>query len=110
MRMLTAVSEFNAEHSGRGYDPIIINMGINTGNIIVGNVGSERQKNYTAIGDPVNLASRLKGLNPFYHTQIIISEYTYDLIKEDFMARELDLTRVKGKLKPVRIYELMEFR
>lgn len=110
LRMLTAVESFNSEQEVKGYDPVIINIGINSGNITVGNVGSERQKNYTAIGDPVNLASRLKGINKFYHTQVIISEFTYELVKDSVIVREIDLTRVKGKLKPVRIYELLDIK
>jgi adenylate cyclase len=109
LKMLEKVHIFNKGRQEKGLDPIILNIGINTGIIIVGNVGSESQKNYTAIGDSVNLASRLKGLNKFYHTQAVISEFTYDKIKDRVVARELDLTRVKGKLKPVRIYELLDF-
>ncbi len=110
LKMLETVKDFNKKRSEKALDPINVNIGINTGCIIVGNVGSESQKNYTAIGDPVNLASRLKGLNKFYHTQTVISEYTYEKIRDRCLARELDLTRVKGKLKPVRIYELLDLK
>ena len=106
--MQNAVEEFNKAEAERGYKPIHVHIGINTGNIVVGNVGSEQQKNYTAIGDSVNLASRLKGLNKFFHTHIVISEYTYEKVKDGIIARELDLTRVKGKTKPVRIYEVLD--
>jgi adenylate cyclase len=108
VKMMEALQGFNEDQAKKGYKPISINIGINTGNIIVGNVGSEQQKNYTAIGDSVNLASRIKGLNKFFHTNIVISEFTYDQVKEWVVARELDLTKVKGKTKPVRIYELLD--
>lgn len=108
VRMSEALHAFNEEQHKAGFKPISIVMGINTGNIVVGNVGSEQQKNYTAIGDAVNLASRLKGLNKFFHTHIIISEFTYEAVKDRVIARELDLTKVKGKNKPVRIYELLD--
>jgi class 3 adenylate cyclase len=110
VKTIEALQEFNAEQAKKGYKPIKINIGINTGNIIVGNVGSEQQKNYTAIGDAVNLASRLKGLNKFFHTNIVLSEFTYELVKNNVIARELDLTKVKGKNKPVRIYELLDIK
>ncbi len=108
IKMMEALKQFNEDQAKKGYPPININIGLNTGNIIVGNVGSEKQKNYTAIGDSVNLASRIKGLNKYFHTSIMISEFTYELVKKWVIARELDLTRVKGKTKPVRIYELLD--
>ncbi len=110
LKMVNSVTDFNRERQNKGLVPIVLNIGINTGSIIVGNVGSENQKNYTAVGDSVNLASRLKGLNNYYGTQIVISEYTYQKIMGNVIARELDLARVKGKIKPVRIYELLDFK
>jgi adenylate cyclase len=110
IRMMDVLEKFNRERIVVGEKPVQIDIGMNTGNMIVGNVGSEKIKNYTVMGDGVNLASRLKGLNKFYHTNIVISEFTYAKVKEHVIVRELDLTRVKGKAKPVRIYELLDLK
>lgn len=82
-------------------------LGINSGDIIAGNIGSEKRMDYTAIGDAANLAARLEGVNKIYQTNIIISETTYDLVKDNMVCRELDFLRVKGKSEPTRIYELL---
>jgi adenylate cyclase len=82
-------------------------IGINTGEVIVGNMGSKNVFDYTVMGDHVNLGSRLEGANKFYGTAVMISEYTYDHVKSDFYTRELDLIRVKGKEKPIKVFELI---
>lgn len=83
-------------------------IGINSGNIVTGNIGSTRRMDYTAIGDEVNLASRLQGLNRVYRTRIVLSESTFRLIGPQFRCRELDLVRVKGKARSCAVYELLD--
>lgn len=84
-----------------------VRMGLNTGLMVVGNMGSRGRMNYTIMGDAVNLASRLEGVNKQYGTLIIASETTYFQVREHIEARELDVIRVVGKSEPVKIYELL---
>ncbi len=87
--------------------PFRVRIGLNSGDAIAGNMGSESRFDYTVMGDNVNLASRLEGINKQYGTELLISESTRTLIGDEFVCRELDLIRVKGKDKPVRIFELV---
>lgn len=84
-----------------------IGIGLNSGIMTVGNMGSPGRMNYTLMGDNVNLGARLEPINKMYGTNIMISEYTYGLVKDHVIARELDNIRVKGKNRPVLIYELL---
>src|SRR5581483_2695477 len=105
--MQTRLSELNLRWEAEGKKPIAIGIGINTDKVNVGNMGSSKRFAWTVMGDGVNLASRLEGQNKEYHSTVIIGEKTYAEVREQFVCRELDRIKVKGKTKPVKIYELI---
>jgi adenylate cyclase len=107
LKMMEKLTELNRSFIERGLQTIDIGIGINTGDAVVGNMGAAMRFDYTAIGDNVNLASRLEGLNKMYGTHIIVSESTRVQAGEGLPFREIDLVAVKGKQQPVPIYELM---
>jgi adenylate cyclase len=90
----------------RGVEPFSMGIGINTGMMVVGNMGSNEFWNYTVLGDEVNLAARLEGLTRSYQVDLIVSEFTYRLVRDSVEARLLGEVTVKGKEKPVVIYGL----
>ena len=97
----------NKQFAEKGLPVFFTRIGINTGDALVGNIGFDRRLSYTAIGDSVNLAARLEGINKLYHTGIIISESTYAGVRDAMLARFIDVVIVKGKTQGVRIYELI---
>ena len=101
------LAELRQEFIKTGLPPVHARIGINTGEMIIGNIGSSQRFHFTVIGDSVNLASRLEGAGKEYGTGILIAEETYRRASDGVEVRELDLLRVKGKDKPVRIYELL---
>ncbi|KJU82504.1 GAF and PAS/PAC sensor-containing adenylate/guanylate cyclase [Candidatus Magnetobacterium bavaricum] len=109
IEMIEALRFFN-EKRGKGMEKIAIGIGINTDEVLSGNIGSLKRMDYTVIGDGVNLASRLEGANKFFGTNILISEFTRKRLNGTYLLREIDLIRVKGKLKPVCIYEVMDYQ
>jgi len=110
LKMLERLGKMQQKWEAEGTPRLDIGIGINTGPMVVGNMGSERRFDYTVMGDSVNLASRLEGINKEYGTRVVISEFTYDKVKDDFFCRELDAVRVKGKVRPVKIFELLALR
>jgi adenylate cyclase len=106
IEMLKTLEELQPYFKERGWPPIHVGVGINTGRVSVGNMGSEMRVAYTVMGDAVNLASRLEGITKEYGAGIVVGEKTKEAAAE-FIYRELDLVRVKGKDKPVAIFQPM---
>ena len=107
LEMPRAMRDLDADFARRGWPPLKIGVGLSTGNMRVGNMGSEFRRAYTVMGDPVNLGSRVEGLTKDYGVAIICSEFTRAGGPPDWSYRELDQVRVKGKEVPVSIYEPM---
>ncbi|MFZ5444339.1 MAG: CHASE2 domain-containing protein [Myxococcota bacterium] len=106
VHMLERLEELKAGWRQAGYPELEIGIGINTGQMVVGNMGSDVRVDYTVLGDSVNLGSRLEGTNKEYDTRIIISEWTRAAVKDGIVTRRLGAVRVKGKKVPVGIFEL----
>lgn len=107
LQSIVKLKELQKDFEKRGLPYIDLGIGINSADMSVGNMGSDIVRNYTVMGDAVNLGSRLEGTNKEYGTRIIISEFTYEDVKGAFTTRELDWVRVKGKLQPIKIFELI---
>ena len=107
--MIRKLREYNRRRVEEGHEPIDIGIGINTGEVIAGSIGSPKRKDYTVIGDGVNLASRLESATKYYGAKILISEFTLRRLSLSRIVRELDLVRVKNKETPISIYEVLDF-
>ena len=111
--MLEALPAVNEEFRRRNFPQISVGLGLNTGEVSVGNMGSDRIFQYTALGDAMNLASRLESLTKYYGVNLLLSEFTLAKLgarRSEFVIRPLDLVQVKGKSRAVRIYELIPSR
>jgi adenylate cyclase len=108
--MRQRLHRFNRDRMATRQPEICIGVGISSGEVVSGNIGSQRKMEYTVIGDGVNLSSRLEGVTKEYGCDIVLSEYTYSLCKDRIWVRELDRTQVKGKRNAVNLYELIDRR
>ena len=108
MEIRKAMREEQQVAKEEGKTLISMGMGINSGTVVFGPVGSSTRKDFTSIGDTVNLAARLEGANKEYGSKTIISEAVYEQLQGAFICRELDYITVKGKTEPVRIYEILQ--
>jgi adenylate cyclase len=107
LQMQAKCREIAERWDKEGKPKLVVRMGLNTDFMVVGNVGGSSRFDYTVIGDAVNLGSRMEGANKTYGTRIMISERTQELVKDVMFCRELDYLIVKGKTKPIRVFELI---
>lgn len=107
LKCQAAIQKLNQRRKETNLPEFRTRIGINTGEVIVGNIGTSERMNYTLIGDAVNLAERLEATNKIYHTHIIVSEHTYLKIADLFVSRPLDIVEVKGKKEKTKIFELL---
>ena len=110
LQMIRRLAELKQGRPEKGIEKLAVGIGLNTGVVTVGNLGSQHFMDYTVIGDAVNLGSRLEGLNKTYGTSILVSEFTAQRLDSRFVTRELDRVRVKGKGDAVGIFELVGLR
>ena len=108
LEMRRRLAILNAEREKNGEFPLEVGIGINSGLVLAGNIGSEARLNYTVMGDNVNLAARLEGLTKLYGAGIIATDVICKELGSNYLCRELDLIQVKGKTKSVRIFEVLE--
>lgn len=110
LMMRRSLMEFNKNRGGPGRPVLRIGCGINTGNVLAGQIGSSKRMEYTVIGDAVNTASRIEALNKPFGTDILISENTYKLLKERIIVEPMQPIKVKGKVAPLQIYAVVNYK
>ena len=107
--MITDLWEWNITRVAQGLVPIDHGVGLNTGLVVSGNIGSPKRMDYTMIGDGVNLAARLESACKQYSARILISEFTKAKLRGTYRLRDVDLVVVKGKTEPVGVYEVLDY-
>lgn len=107
LEMARGMKALNSDFVEKGYPELRVGIGVHTGEVILGNIGSEKKLDYTIIGDHVNLTSRLEGMTKQYGCDILISQSTYEELKGEFPCRIVDNVRVKGKEEPIRVYSVL---
>jgi adenylate cyclase len=107
LRMKSLLAKINGERTMVGQAPIAIGIGIHTDDVIVGNIGSRKRLEYTVIGDGVNTCSRVEGLNKEFGTTILITDSTWEAVREDFECRAMPEAPLKGKTKITRVFEVV---
>ena len=107
--MIRSLAAWNVTRANEGKKPVNIGIGLNTDDVVAGSIGSQKRTNYTIIGDGVNLAARLESACKQYAARILISEFTYKKLRGTYRTREIDLVVVKGKTKPVGVYEVLDY-
>ena len=107
--MLTELDEWNDEREKKGDMRIDMGIGLNTDNVVSGNIGSPKRMDFTMIGDGVNLAARLESACKQYSAKLLISEFTFKKLKGTYRIRDIDRVIVKGKTEPVEVYEVLDF-
>jgi adenylate cyclase len=110
LAMLAALAPVQARWARPALPPLEIGIGINTGSMIIGNMGSKERFSYTVIGDEANLGARLEGANKDFQTHILISEATWQQVEDEIAARELDVVTFRGMARPVRVFEVVGTR
>ena len=109
LSMISELNAWNLKRAGEGKLPVLIGIGLNTDVVVAGSIGSQKRTNYTIIGDGVNLAARLESACKQYAARILISEFTYKKLRGTYRTREIDLVVVKGKTRPVGVYEVLDY-
>ena len=107
--MIRSLDTWNVTRVNEGKKPVKIGIGLNTDDVVAGSIGSRKRTNYTIIGDGVNLAARLESACKQYSARILVSEFTYRKLRGTYRAREIDLVIVKGKTRPVSVFEILDY-